>query len=193
MKNYQVIGIITAILAAVVGYFQLSYEKYLAEWGGVNIYLYALPIAALSAWGIYELIRKFVMDGEYRFPGWLSGIVAVGVCLSMWLGIEFTEPKAKYGWDEQNTKISHNERHHYSTSYHWFHSSSGSSYSSGSSSSSSSDWGDAGEGIVILGVIIVVLSHILLSIFIAHYWVVGSISLITLLIFIAVNEWKHES
>ncbi len=187
------------ILAAVItGYFQYAYEKSNASWCGVNIYFWALilcPIIAVTLTVINHLIvaqfgGEFSFDYEQFTPGpFLYAFMMAGCLLSIYLGISFTEPHR--GRSSDRAEIQQSDRNTFVQLYEIFYDDSG-TVSSSSDSDSDSDGDSAIAKLITVVIVIIILSILLLSAKIQHFWVIGSITILLMMLPFLLRVWKSE-
>ena len=199
LKASHLLMLIGACLTTLVT--QIAYNKIEAEWFGINIYVYGATLGCLIAWGLHALSKKFLDTSNTRFlskvssikyiaPTWLICCVTIGVLLSIFLGVHFTEPKE--GVEAYTQTEDHRDQYRHSRSYVFMDTyvyTDNSSYSS--SSSNDLDMGyNGGEALIALLVITLIVLIWVLSALVPSFWVVGSIALCILLVKLIWDKWN---
>ncbi len=179
--HFMVISV--PLLLVIQGYLFVEYDKWSANWGGINVLVVALIVALI---GVYRLLRtQWFSQRVLRTPTWIITATVIGFVLSGALGIYYTEPRSteiEYVDDVpvQNTQAYNyeNTRIGRSGSSNWYWLDDG--WVSG---------GDCdGDGCLFFVLIIVIVVVVLASIFVPHFWMVGTSLLIAIFVIQTLRE-----
>lgn len=192
--------IFTTVMTVVVLWFMSVYHKWDATWGIVPVLFIAL-LGSIITWRILDEVDWF----EFPYDGIEAKIMmipAIGIVLSLTLGIQFAEPTAEVAWSQDEHGVaSYNYDYAQTRGGYYYNSwsnqwaSNDTSSSAGSSrttSSSRSSKGD-GEAILVIALIVLAVALVCMSAFIPHFWVVSCVVLLTVMARIAWREHEIES
>lgn len=163
-----------------------NYHMATAQWWGVSIWIFAVPIVALVLGGAWFFD---VFDMSEETPKWLVLLLGVFLVVSVCEGIFISEPtiQAQQNHTAQTASSSQGGYHEDTFFfYSWWDSGSSSSSSSHSSSSSSSK----GSGYVYL--VLIVIALVLLSAIVPNFWIIALLCGLVLLWSFTYKEFKRE-
>jgi MFS family permease len=191
-------AVISSLGASLISlYFLSHYEKWTADWRGFNVILVAVLVSVAVAF--LMLCTEWFHDQEFRTPMWIFLVVLVGLVLCIGLGIYMTEPMELGGptayQTSTNGQPAQTEYDYSRTRAHGVYINmfgGGSTSSSGSSSSPSFNCSGKGCEYVVLVIILIIVILVLIacSAFIAHFWVLASLVLCTIMVMIAIHELR---
>lgn len=167
------------LTCATFSYFYISGEKWNAKWGSFNVTVLSLIISPLVGLAMKKVFEHFV--GEDFLFSWRGILIlCVAAMSSIFLGVNYGDAQPTVQ-EEQYAK-SDNGRQHRTNSYWLFQ----------GNDSSSTDTEMDGEGLAVLILIIVVLAMVFLSAFIQHFWIMGALSIISIIVIMAVNNLEKQ-
>ncbi len=199
-------AVLVVIALSIVGYQQWIYEKYNASWNGISIYWWAALIAPCILI-IMNLTMRLIcaLGSEYDFDykrfvvgPHLFAFLFAGAILIPSIGIHYTEPDLS--WSSNHSDVGQNDRFMMSMYYQTRGQAGSNNFaalldmvSSDSDSDSSSD--DKGGKLFAAAIIIIVLSMMILSATVQHFWVIGSIAVLLMMLhflLLLYRQWKTE-
>lgn len=176
-------------------HFIQRWNKWGASWGAFNVIFIAIVAAVVVIFLVTG--TDWFQDQNFYTPGWVFLIPIVALVLSVWLGIYMTEPMELGGMSAYQASTQQAEQRepydfNRSRAYYYFYSSPTSSSSSSSSSgfSAPSCSGKSCNGYLIVILIILALVLVIGSAFIAHFWVMSSIILLTVMALITIHDLR---
>lgn len=177
--------LLTGLSVVLFIYCYFVFKKWNAEWYGLNVTILSIIIAPIIGIGMKMIFIHFI-DEDFFFSYAGFGGLAFGSILCIILGCWLTEPTLQKGWNEDKP-VSEGYRHSRVGSYYY-----SSTYfvNSNESSSSSSSSDTDGEGLAYLVLILVVVILILLSAILPHFWIIGSLSILTIMILFLIQNEK---
>lgn len=171
------------LLLVIQGYLFVEYDKWSANWGGINVLVVALIVALFGA---YRLLRtQWFRRRVLRTPNWIITVTVIGFVLSGGLGIYYTEPDPVEPVYVDDVPVQNTQAYNYentrigrSGSSHWYWLDDG--WVSGGSCDD--------DGCLFLVLIIVIVVVVLASIFVPHFWMIGTSLLIAIFMIQTLRE-----
>lgn len=184
-------AVVTLLSIFVLVWLLFDYDKFVANWHGVNVLFVSIVVGALTAVGVSR--TTWFQDKSFQTPGWVFMIALGGFLVAPILGIYFTEPLETSGLSRNEmTEEQRFDNSRAGTYYRTYYYTSSNTNSGGTTfvPDIKCSGKGCGYGVLLALFVIVVLILIVGSALIYNFWVFAMVIFLVMMTMIAIHRLR---
>lgn len=190
MKRSTGFTIATILTGAVVGYYFTTYHKWGATWLHVPVFVYGF-VGAIVVWIILSNLQWFSYV-RYGSSPWMMSMPLIGIFLSIFLGIRFTEPKKEDAWQTTPAGQQYVYAYNRTPAGRVWYNMRGADVGDVGDVGSVDVGDDSGEAIAYVFIAVIILALLIGSAIFPHFWVFATITMLAIALRIITREREAE-